>query len=141
MGNDKLYSAIYSKLLEVIPDLHSIKSYGKSVVGGGIMDLSLDVLSRSDSKLVIALSHLYKHDSGDLIPDPDMEIAVYPKRQLAEALSYQDAYIYRTVYSHDRLKIDIKSKEDLNTFLNTWLTNMIEQGHCIKLNGNTGEDS
>jgi uncharacterized protein YqiB (DUF1249 family) len=90
------------------------------------------VLSRSDSKIVIALSHYYKHPSGDMIADPDMEIAVYPKRQLAEALSYQDAYIYRVVYSPDRMQVDVRSKKDLNDFLNTWLNNLIEQGHSIR---------
>ncbi|MBC3810104.1 DUF1249 domain-containing protein [Undibacterium aquatile] len=133
MSNEKLHQSIYSKLLDVVPDLHTIESNGKSVVGGGIMDLCFDVLSRSDSKIVIALSHYYKHPSGDMIADPDMEIAVYPKRQVAEALSFQDATIYRTVYSSDRLIVDIRAKKDLNDFLNFWLTNLIQQGHSIKV--------
>ena len=132
MDNNKFHQAIYSKLLKVCPDLHTIESHRKSVVGGAIMDLSLDVLSHSDSKIVIALSHYYKHPSGDMIADPDMEVAVYPKQQIAEALSYQDSYIYRTVYSQDRMQVDTKAKQDLNNFLYIWLTNLIEQGHSIK---------
>lgn len=96
------------------------------------MDLSLDVLSRNDNKIVIALSHYYKHPCGDMIADPDMEVAIYPKQQIAEALSYQDSYIYRTVYSQDRMQVDANAKKDLNDFLYIWLTNLIEQGHCIK---------
>ena len=132
MVNNKLYQAIYSKLLKVCPDLHTIESHRKSVIGGTIMDLSLDVLSRNENKIVIALSHYYKHPSGDMIADPDMEIAVYPKLQIAEALSYQDSYIYRTVYSQDRMQVDTKAKQDLNDFLYIWLSNLIEQGHSIK---------
>lgn len=131
MDNNKFHQAIYSKLLKVCPDLHTIDSHRKSVVGGAIMDLSLDVLSRSDNKIVIALSHYYKHPSGDMIADPDMEVAVYPKQQTAEALSYQDSYIYRTVYSQDRIQVDAKAKKDLNDFLYIWLSNLIEQGHRI----------
>lgn len=132
MGSDKLYQSIYSKLLDVVPDLLTIESNGKSVVGGGIMDLCFDVLSRNDSKIVIALSHYYKHPSGDMIADPDMEVAVYPKRQVAEALSFQDTTIYRTVYSPDRMQVDVRAKKDLNVFLDFWLSNLIEQGHSIK---------
>ncbi len=131
MVNDTLYQAIYSKLLKVCPDLHTIESHRKSVVGGAIMDLSLDVLSRNDNKIVIALSHYYKHPCGDMIADPDMEVAVYPKLQIAEALSYQDTYIYRTVYSQNRMQVDTRAKKDLNDFLSTWLTNLVEQGHSI----------
>jgi len=132
MGSDKLHQSIFAKLLDVVPDLLTIESHGKSVVGGSIMDLSFDVLCRSDTKIVIALSHYYKHPSGDMIADPDMEIAVYPKRQIAEALSYQDAYIYRTVYSPDRMQVDVRAKKDLNVFLDEWLSNLVAQGHSIK---------
>jgi uncharacterized protein YqiB (DUF1249 family) len=132
-SNENLHKNIYFRLLDVVPDIHTIKSHGKSVVGGSIMDLCFDVLSRSENEVVIALSHYYKHDnSGNLIADPDVEVAVYLNRQLAEALSYQDTYVYRTVYSTDRLQVDLSAKQDLNQFLNVWLGNLIEQGHSIK---------
>jgi len=131
MDKDKVYRTIYARLLDVVPDLMTIVDHRKSVVGGAIMDLNFDLLSRSDTKIVIALSHFYKVN-GDLVADPDMEIAVYPQREMAEALSYQDTYIYRTVYSPDRMQVDVRAKRDLNSFLANWLANLIDQGHSIK---------
>lgn len=125
----ELRHGIYRKLLEVVPELLTIEEHGKSVVAG-LMDLNLDVLQRTSSKVVIALSHYYKHPSGDMIADPDMEIAVYPDEQAAEALTYQDTFGYRVVY-HGENHVDVRAKKDLNSFLHQWLRNLIEQGHRI----------
>ncbi len=123
-------SHIFRKLREVVPDLLTIEEHGKSKVPG-LMDLNLDVLNRTPLKIVIALSHYWKHPSGDMIADPDMEIAVYPERENAEALSYQDCYRYQQVYDQEG-RIDIRAKRDLNQFLLQWLSNLIRQGHRIK---------
>jgi uncharacterized protein YqiB (DUF1249 family) len=61
-----------------------------------------------------------------------MEIAVYIDRGMAEALTYQDAYMFNSVYSPDRSHIDILAKRALNDYLHTWLGNLIAQGHSIK---------
>lgn len=114
-----------------MPDLLTIEEHGKSTVPN-FMDLHLDVLHKRSNRIVIALSHYYKHPSGDMIPDPDMELAVYPMLQIAEALSYQDSFCYRTIYSDDKGTEDIKAKKELNAFLDQWLSNLIKQGHCIK---------
>lgn len=125
-----LHNRIYKKLLDVMPDVLTIEEHGKSRVPG-LMDLNLDVLHRTPSKIVIALSHYWKHPSGDMIADPDMEIAVYPDREAAEALTYQDIHGYQRVYSPCGTKVDVRAKRDLNSFLNTWLGNLIVQGHRI----------
>ena len=126
-----LHQRIYKKLLVVIPNLESIAEHGKSVVPG-YMNLNLDVLRRGATKTVIALSHYYKHPSGDMIADPDMGLAVYPDRAMAEALSYQDSFGYREVYSNGGAMVDVRAKRELNQFLNQWLSNLIDQGHCIQ---------
>ena len=125
-----LHHRIYKKLLLVIPHLESIAEHGKSVVPG-YMDLNLDVLRRGKDKTVIALSHYYKQ-GGDMIPDPDVTLAVYPDRAMAEALSYQDCYRFQEVYSDCGRLVDIRAKRELNKFLNHWLGNLRIQGHCIK---------
>jgi len=125
-----LHQQIYRKLLVVIPHLEGIAEHGKSVVPG-YMDLNLDILSRGKDKTVIALSHYFKH-GGDMIADPDMMIAVYPDRAMAEALSYQDCYRYQEVYSDGGSLVDIQAKRDLNKFLSHWLTNLRIQGHRIE---------
>lgn len=124
-----LHQQIYKKFLIVVPHLEGIAEHGKSVVSG-YMDLNLDVLRRTKDKTVIALSHYFKQ-GGDLIADPDMMIAVYPDRAMAEALSYQDCYLYQEVYSDGGRLVDIRAKRELNKFLSHWLSNLRIQGHRI----------
>ena len=97
------------------------------------MDLGFDHLYRQDDAVIIALSHYYRHPSGDLIPDPDMEIRAYPEQRRAEALTYQDAYVYQCVYETqgDKTYVRPQLKKQLNTFLNQWLKNCIDQGHRL----------
>lgn len=96
------------------------------------MDLNIDVIERRSMKLVIALSHYYKHPSGDMIPDPDMTIAVYFATKTAEALTYQDCFGYQQVYRDDMAVMSPATKNRLNGFLKQWLTNLLEQGHKPK---------
>lgn len=131
-----IHARIYQNLLKVVPDLLAIKEHGKSVVSG-YMDLNLDVLERTPAKIVLALSHYYRQ-SGDMIADPDMEIAVYPGQQQAEALTYQDAFKYDEVYSQPG-RVNVQIKRSLNDFLNVWLRNLIAQGHIIKTGTSTEE--
>ena len=70
-----------------------------------------------------------------MIPDTDMEVRISPSMKMAEAMSYQDSYGYRQVY-HDYdedtgqyQKVAPKAKKELNSFLNTWLSNLLMQGH------------
>lgn len=128
-SNDKIEADIFHKLLDVIPDLMTIENAGKSRVEG-YMDLGFDLLYRSPERLVIALSHYYRHPSGDMIADPDMEIAVFIKREQAEALTYQDSFGFRAVAGGDG-ECDKHCQRDLNRFLSRWLNNLITQGHCI----------
>lgn len=124
----EIHARIFHKLLDVVPDLLTIEEHGKSAVPG-YMDLNLDILHRAPERIIIALSHYYKHPSGDMIADPDMEIAVYLSREYAEALTYQDTYGYQSVLGDEG--VDAKLQRDLNNFLSQWLTNLIEQGHRI----------
>lgn len=126
-----IHARIFHKLMDVVPDLLTIEEHGKSVVPE-YMDLNLDILHGTPERIIIALSHYHKHPSGDMIADPDMEIAVYPSREYAEALAYQDIWGYRRVYGEDGASVDARAKRELNGFLNQWLTNLIHQGHCIK---------
>src|SRR5450830_717841 len=125
-------SGIYHRLLDVVPDLVSLRAgqYGRSVVPG-FMNLNLDVLHKDSKKLVIALSHLYKHPSGDMIPDPDMQVTVFLTEEYAEAQTYQDFYGFRATETNAG-QVDQRTQRELNSFLLTWLGNLISQGHCVK---------
>ena len=129
-----IYARLYQKLKQVVPDLLTIEESGKSKVEG-FMDLHLDVIYKRSNRIIIALSHYYRHSSGDMIPDPDVQLAVYPKLEQAETLAYQDSFCYREVYRDDQGTEDIKAKKELNAFLDQWLSNLIELGHCIKPDG------
>ena len=94
------------------------------------MDLSIDVLWREEGKTTISMTHYYKQN-GDLVPDPDMEIAMHTNIKMAEALSYQDSFGYRRVYHSDDM-VDLKAKKELNSFLNKWLNNLEMQGHQVE---------
>jgi uncharacterized protein YqiB (DUF1249 family) len=130
-ANKKWAKRIYSKLLVVAPDLWSIDEYAKSEVDG-YMNLNLDVLIATENYRRIALSHYWKHDSGDMIPDPDMEIGVYRDWEMAEALTYQDMYQYNDVYSGPDRQADRQYYLHCNAFLEKWLEALAEQGHLLR---------
>lgn len=123
-----IYENNYKKLLHLIPDLETASFEARKLKADGFMDLNIDMLYKEEDRTVIALSHYYKHPSGDMIADPDMEIAVYPERKMVEALSYQDTFGYRRVYPEPG-KVSPSAKKELNSFLGQWLSNLKSQGH------------
>lgn len=132
----KAHEQVYRKLYKLVPSLDGI-SVGEAVKleSKGFMDLNVAILSRDEDSMVVALSHYQSHFlSGDPIPDPDMRIAIYPKIKMAEAISYQDSFYYRKVYPDfpDKSKYHPKAKQELNSFLNTWLRNLKIQGHQLE---------
>ena len=126
------HDQLFEQLEELIPGLRDLKlgDYRKSEAPG-FMDLHLDVVRRSEKELRIALAHNYRQ-SGDTIPDPDMEIKVYliDGWRKAEALTYQDRYRFDMVYPEPNL-VRPKIKKSLNDFLAQWLTNLKNQGHKL----------
>lgn len=124
------YEILFKKINDLIPNLDTIQpGEGIKLKAAGFMDLSINVLWRETDKTTISMTHYYKQN-GDLVPDPDMEIAIYPSRKMAEALSYQDSYSYQVVYPEPG-KVYPKLKSELNRFLNTWLNNIEMQGHKL----------
>ncbi len=93
------------------------------------MDLHFDRLEKNGGVFKIALSHYYKHPSGDMIPDPDMTMQIDTVAQTVEALTYQDIYRYDEVYPDG--EVDQPVRKSLNTFLAHWLQNCIDQGHRL----------
>ena len=127
-----IYERIYQKLEQLgITGLIDSGTEAAKSTASGFMDLSFDRLYDEEGAVVIALAHYYKQN-GDLCADPDMEIRVYPQRGMAEALTFQQAIppIYQQVYPAPG-KVIPRLKTSLNTFLLTWLTNAIAQGHSF----------
>lgn len=133
INNNAMGNRIYHRLLDVVPDLMTLEvgNYGRSEVPG-YMNLNLDVLGHDQKRMVIALSHLYRHPSGDMIPDPDMQITVFLSNEYAEAQTYQDIFGFRATETNAG-QVDQRVQREINSFLLTWLGNLISQGHCVKL--------
>lgn len=121
---------IFEKLLKVAPELEGMHDHAMSKVPG-FMDLSLDILERSGRSMRIALAHYWRHPSGDMIADPDMEIAVFFDDELAEALTYQDAFLYEVTYPDECEPPDLAAHGQINEFLEQWLDNLANQGHVL----------
>jgi uncharacterized protein YqiB (DUF1249 family) len=126
-----IYCRNFQKLIRLIPTLLEMQAAAK-MTAPGFMNLNVDVLNRHHKKIVIALSHYYKHPSGDMIVDPDITIAVYTEAESVEVLAYQDCFGYRTVYSADGMAYSSSAKKELNSFLGQWLTNLKDQGHTLE---------
>ena len=118
----------YRKLSVLLPSLPKIPVYAKSLVPG-FMDLHLDCLEKNGGVYKIALSHYYKHPSGDMIPDPDMMMCVDTVVQTVEALTYQDLYRYDEVYIGGEVNQALGRSEKI--FFPLWLQNCIDQGHLF----------
>lgn len=122
----KRYEQMYNKLSKILgKDAKDFDGYVK-LKSKGFMDLSIELLYETEEYKVLAMAHYYKQN-GDLVADPDMEIRVYKGYKAIEALAYQDSFGYRKVY-HEGNKVDLQAKKDLNSFLNQWLKNIVNQG-------------
>lgn len=120
---------LYAMFMEIFPKFYEIEESLK-LESEGFMDLNLDVLDVKKERILVALSHYYKHECGDMIADPDMEIAIYPEKKELEALSFQNSLVYQTVYDdiNDPTTVDSKARAGQNEFLQLWLTNLKDQG-------------
>jgi hypothetical protein len=89
----------------------------------GLMDLNVDKLSAS----MIAVAHNGVLN-GDVMADPDVEIRVHREKEEVEALSFQNDYlgIYQQVYPDGSNKPNIKLQNEINIFLDEWLSNIID---------------
>lgn len=124
-----VYERNYDKISKII-DIDELKNTGfLKLKSKGFMDLDFDYLYKDDQgRHIIAMSHYYKHPSGDMIADPDMELRIDEDMGTIEALTYQDAQRYNETYSRDGKYVNSKVKKSLNSFLTTWLTNLKKQG-------------
>jgi len=132
---NKLIYAFLQRLGIVGPE-GDLRENGRSQ-SPGFMDLVYERLEGTDGYLgcggaVISLAHYFKQN-GDLCQDPEMVILVHPSFHTAEAFSYQQAIppVYQEVYSGSG-RLNTQAKIDLDSFLVTWLKNLVDQGHGFR---------
>lgn len=101
---------------------------------GGLMDLNLDYLEEDEQGHVIAMAHNYVQH-GDVMADPDMQIRIIPEMLSIEALTFQQDNMgtFQEVYPKPNF-VNHKAKKELNTFLEMWLKNLIDQGFKLEHN-------
>ena len=125
-----IYNSIYKRLKALGLDFTVLPEADKSM-SSGYMDLNFDLLEdgmESGRRVVRIALGQYFSQNGDRVPDPDMEIRVYPTFQEAEALTFQNQFVYREVYPVPG-KVNLALKKDLNAFLLQWLRTLRQQGH------------
>lgn len=128
-----IYSKIYKRLEKL--GILKLKQYMK-LQSNGLMDLNVDHIT-SDSEegsVTIAMAHNYV-ENGDVMADPDMEIKIFPKMEMAEALTFQQSNppLYQRVYPEEG-KVDTRLKKTLNQFLLEWLIRLEKQDFEIVRN-------
>ena len=141
MGELRLDQKAFRQLTEVIPNLNEWTEAASRFDGSapealkftssGFMDLNVDLLHRNGEKCEIALSHYYRHESGDMIPDPDMQVKIDFEEGSAMATTYQDAFGYQEVEpTLAQFKSPGRTRAvQLTAFLSQWLQNIQVQGH------------
>jgi uncharacterized protein YqiB (DUF1249 family) len=117
-----------------ILDSVSAENPSAHFVADGFMDLCVEYLGIREVKSgysvpVISMTH-YCEEDEDLIPDPDMEVAICHDLEMVEALTFQNAYVHQEVYREPDL-VNVSLKEDLNQLLEDWLDNTKTQGHRL----------
>ncbi len=97
-----------------------------------MLPLVIEKLYTCKRGTVYSLAH-YGEQNGDLMRDPDMEIAINTEAGTAEPLSYQNDYlgIYHQVYiERDGKELySPRMRTDLDAFLWQWLKNIKDQGY------------
>lgn len=110
------------ELLEFISEV----SHHRKFSAPDFMDLVVEVIDQDGSNnRVLSMTH-YFEQNGDLVPDPVMTFLVFDSG-IIFALSYQDQFSYQEIYTKSG-SVNMKLMKELNLFLNTWLTNIEQQG-------------
>lgn len=121
--NKNIFRDIYVQLqtIGILDETGTMKQSYMRFESEGLMDLHVDNLL--NSRISVAHNGI---QNGDVMADPDMEVLIYPERQEAEGMTFQNDYlgIYQEVY--DDGKPNVKLQADLNIFLHDWLQNIID---------------
>lgn len=122
-----LHHQSYSKLLELLPDLHNM---AKSVLlkTPGHSAVHVDLIERHPHRLVLRMSHYLQRLHGPAIPDPDITVEVYLLAKTVGVLIYCDYFGSRKVFCSELMAFSPLAKAELNNFLEQWLSKMIAEG-------------
>lgn len=97
----------------------------------GYIDLGIDVLWVKEDKIRLALSHYVKHESGDMMADPDMEFELVGSE--LRACTYQNDFLnfFDSVENQEGAH-RLEKQRQMDGFATQWLSNLIDQGHRVE---------
>ncbi|MBN1216788.1 MAG: DUF1249 domain-containing protein [Candidatus Lokiarchaeota archaeon] len=132
--NKTIYERIFTKLTKFIDFNWLIAQGYLNYKSAGFMDLHVDFLrynNGDDDSFIISIAHNYKHN-GDIMCDPDMEVRIIKKYNMAEALTFQqdNLGVFQRVYDESN-NFNPTLKKQLNQFLNQWLSHLLSQKYSI----------
>ena len=136
--NNSLYQRNFNQLiaLNICDEQGNLRPCGKSK-SRGYMDLVYERLPMIDGvnglpNQAISIAHYFEMN-GDLCQDPEMVVLISACDKTAEAYHFQQAMppVYEVVYD-DGNGVDLALKQNLNRFLDTWLENLVNQGHGVE---------
>jgi uncharacterized protein YqiB (DUF1249 family) len=127
-----IYQGNYIKLLKLVPTLHEDKITTSFTIPQ-CPDLSVEVIYRHGTRVIISLGEYFTLPYGDVITDIDLTISVHVDAQMVEVLAYHDAFGHRHAYSHESTSMSNHDHSlDLNEILRKWLIKLLNQGPQAK---------
>lgn len=99
---------------------------------GAFMAFNIDKLGTAEIAgakgfYLFAFSHYYRHPSGDMIADPDMQVIYSSETKEVYPYTYQDSFGYKQSYFFESGDFYPKMQADQASFLRTWLRNVVNQ--------------
>ena len=120
-----IYEENFKRMEKIFGAGWFLKEGAQVLKSEGFMDLHFECIGPN----TFALAH-YFTQNGDMVPDPDMEIRVFPDLKMVEALTLQNQFAFSRVYPDPERPTAFypKVKKELNSFLAFWLKNIMSQG-------------
>jgi uncharacterized protein YqiB (DUF1249 family) len=126
------YERNYRRIVELVPDVVTapVETLWR-LSSGPFMDLVVEVIGRSDTKVLVSMSHSFVQN-GDLMMDPEMEVELSLRSRTANAHSFlQSSTGYRCLSYPRPGFVDPRALRENNAFLDSWLGNLKAQGHRV----------
>ena len=115
-----------SKGIDVELDLKTSSDKSYKLISSGFMDLTVEAF-HSGKNIDVSMCH-YGKQNGELMKDPDILFEYDSKNQTIKYKEYQNDYV--GVYDeHER---NPNFQKEIESFMQTWIDNLIDQGHELK---------
>lgn len=132
-------SCNYKRLLPLIQGMGEDDNH-RRYESAGFMPLVIEYLYTADrhGNPIFSISH-YGEQNGDMMADPDMELAIDFTAGTVEPLTFRNDYMgmYQEVYKRNaagQLVYSPRLRSSLDDFLRQWLGNIKEQGFIPERN-------